>query len=101
MLKTVFLGLVLGLTLGISLAGEVFSRIGMQPETYMLMLTGFLIAALIVGRGIGMLAAFIVLGIAVLQPDHMLVEYGFDKDLLLATLLIITMYPIIHRVMQS
>lgn len=101
MVKTVFIGLVLGLTLGFSLASEMFSHVGMKPETYMLIMAGLLIAILIVNRGIAIIATVGVLTIAFLQPDQVLLEHGFDKDLLLATLAVIVLYPVVNRVMHS
>lgn len=101
MLKTVVLGLVLGITLGFSLASELFTHVGMQAETYMLIMCGLLLAILVVNRGIAVLATLAVLSIAVLQPDQVLLEHGFDKDLLIATLAVIFLYPIVYRVMNS
>jgi hypothetical protein len=101
MVKTIFLGLLLGLTLGISVATELFSRIGMEPKTYMLILTAMLLAIMLLNRGIAILASGILLSLAVLQPDQVLLEHGFDKDMLMASLLVMLLYPVVYRVMYS
>lgn len=101
MLKTVFVGLILGVTLGVSLAAEVFSKFGIHPNIYLLVLIGLVFASLLINRGAGMVAGITVLAIAALQPDHVLLEHGFDKDLLLAALLAIVVYPLVYRLMNS
>jgi hypothetical protein len=98
-IKTVILGLILGCTLGVALAGEIFMRVGMQPATFLLVLAGLLIAALLVNRGIAVVAAAIVLTTTILQPD--LMAYGFDRDFLLVALLLTVLYPIVSRIMHS
>ena len=101
MVKTVFLGLFLGITLGVSLAAEVFNHIGMPAETYKLIMFGLLIATLVVNRGVAITATAGVISIGILQPDQVLLESGFDKDLLIATLAVIVLYPIVYRVLYS
>jgi len=98
MIKTVILGLILGCTLGVALAGEIFMRIGMQPTTFLL-LAGLFIAALLVNRGLAVVAAAIALTTTILQPE--LMAHGFDRDLLLVALLLTVLYPIVSRIMHS
>ena len=99
MIKTVILGLILGCTLGVALAGEIFMRIWMQPTTFLVVLAGLFIAALLVNRGIAVVAAAIALTTTILQPG--LMTYGFDRDLLLVALLLTVLYPIVSRIMHS
>lgn len=101
MIKTVLIGLLLGATLGVSLAAEVFQRLGMQAETYMILMCGMLIATLVINRGIGILAVFVTLSMVVMQPEQVLLEHGFDRDFLLAALMVTVMFPVVQRVMQS
>jgi len=101
MIKTIVLGLVLGATLGVALATELFLRVGMQPQFFLLFLSGLFIAMLLVHRGITVLFAVIVLTVSVLQSDQVLVSNGFDKDLLMVALLLVVLYPIVHKAMHS
>ena len=101
MIKTVIVGLILGATLGVSLVSEVFGRFGIQPEATMLVMAGMLVVTVVLNRGIGLLAAFIVLSLAIMQPEQVLQDNGFDRDLLLAALLSVVIYPIVQRVMHS
>ena len=101
MIKTVILGLILGSTLGVTLAAEIFMRVGMEPATFLLILAGLFIAMLLVNRGIAVLAAAIALTTTILQPDQFLMSHGFDRDFLIAALLLTVLYPIVHRVMNS
>lgn len=101
MIKTICIGLLLGMTLGISVAAELFSRLGMEPKTYMLILTALLMAILLVNRGIAILASGVLLSLAVIQPDQVLLEHGFDKDILLATLAVMLLYPVMHRILYN
>jgi len=57
MVKTICIGLLLGMTRGICLAAELFSRLGMEAKTSMLILTALLIAIRLVNRGIAILAS--------------------------------------------
>lgn len=101
MVKTVFLGLLFGMTLGISVATELFNVIGMEPKTYMLILTAMLLAIMLLNRGIAILASGVLLSLAVIQPDQVLLEHGFDKDLLMATLVVLLLYPVVYRILYS
>jgi len=101
MIKTVIIGLVLGATLGVSLATELFTRLGLEPEINKLLIAGMLLTAVVVNRGIGILAAFILLSVAIMQPDQFFLDHGFDRDILLAALLSTVIYPIVQRVMHS
>lgn len=101
MVKTVLIGLFLGITIGVSLAAEIFSHLGMPAEAYKILIAGLLMAILIINRGTAVIATFVALGVAALQPENVLLENGFDKDLLLATLSVIVLYPLVYRVMHS
>jgi len=101
MVKNVVLGLLFGMTLGVSVATELFSRIGMEPKTYMLIITAVVLAVMLLNRGIAILASGVLLSLAVIQPDQVLLEHGFDKDLLIATLAVLLLYPLVYRVLYS
>ena len=64
--------------------------------TFLVVLAGLLIAALLLNRGIAVIAAAIVLTTTILQPDLI----GLDRDLLLAALLLTVLYPIVSRIMH-
>ena len=89
------------MTLGVSVATELFSRIGMEPKTYMLIITAVVLAVMLLNRGIAILASGVLLSLAVIQPDQVLLEHGFDKDLLIATLAVLLLYPLVYRVLYS
>jgi len=78
-----------------------FGRFGIQPEATLLLIAGMLVAAMVINRGIGLFAAFIVLSLAIMQPEEVLLDNGFDRDVLLAALLSTVIYPIVQRVMHS
>jgi len=101
MVKTVVLGLLFGMTLGVSVATELFSRIGMEPKTYMLIITAVVLAVMLLNRGIAIMVSGVLLSLAVIQPDQVLLEHGFDKDLLIATLAVLLLYPLVYRVLYS
>ena len=101
MIKTVIVGLILGCTLGVSLVSEVFNRFGFQPQATMLVIAGMLVVTVVLNRGIGLLAAFIMLSLAIMQPEQVLLDNGLDRDVLLAALLSTVIYPIVQRVMHS
>ena len=101
MIRTIIIGLVLGATLGVSLASELFMRMGMQPQASMVVVGGFLIATMVVNRGIGLLASFVMLSFAIMQPESVLLDHGFDRDILLAALVSTVLFPVVQRVMHS
>jgi len=37
----------------------------------------------------------------VIQPDQVLLEHGFDKDILLATLAVILLYLVMYRILYN
>jgi len=89
------------MTLGVSVATELFSRIGMEPKTYMLIITAVVLAVMLLNRGIAIMVSGVLLSFAVIQPDQVLLEHGFDKDLLIATLAVLLLYPLVYRVLYS
>jgi len=101
MVKTICIGLLLGMTRGICLAAELFSRLGMEAKTSMLILTALLIAIRLVNRGIAILASGVLLSLVVIQPDQVLLEHGFDKNILLATLAVLLLYLVMCRILYN
>jgi hypothetical protein len=89
------------MTRGISLAAVLFSRLGMEAKTSMLILTALLMAIRLVNRGIAILASGVLLSLVVIQPDQVLLEHGFDKDILLATLAVILLYLVMYRILYN
>ena len=73
----------------------------MEAATFQLILAGLIIATLLVNRGIAVVAAVIALTISIFQPDQVLLEYGFDRDILMAAILLLVLYPIVSRLMHS
>jgi len=73
----------------------------MEPKTYMLIITAVVLAVMLLNRGIAILASGVLLSLAVIQPDQVLLEHGFDKDLLIATLAVLLLYPLVYRVLYS
>jgi len=78
-----------------------FSRLGMEAKTSMLILTALLMAIRLVNRGIAILASGVLLSLVVIQPDQVLLEHGFDKNILLATLAVLLLYLVMYRILYN
>ena len=67
----------------------------------MLIITAVVLAVMLLNRGIAIMVSGVLLSLAVIQPDQVLLEHGFDKDLLIATLAVLLLYPLVYRVLYS
>ena len=96
-LRPYLIGGVIFLTLGVAIASETLSRLGLEGNYVYLFSMAFVVAAIILGRNILVLLV-LVAGVAALNlPEAMLLRYHLDRDVLLAVICAIVLVPVMYE----
>ena len=98
MFKLFFTYLVLFSTLGIFVSRVLLIRLGMEPNYLFMALGALVISALLVFRGALLILLVGIMTLGVNLPDDVLLNYGLDKDVLIAALLTMILFPLIYKV---
>ncbi|MDG2090998.1 MAG: hypothetical protein P8J61_07855 [Gammaproteobacteria bacterium] len=93
MMKILGYGLILFLTLGITLSQALLERIGMETDYLFIALGALVVSGLLVYRGLLLIIIALIICIAVNMPD-MLIRYSLDRDILMVVLLLMVIFPI-------
>lgn len=76
--------MIIFLTLGLALANETLSRIGMEGNRLALFSVAFVVAIILLSRNLVMVIAVVIGVLALNLPEAMLLQYHLDRDMLLA-----------------
>lgn len=100
-IKPYIYGVMIFLTLGITLANEMLSRIGIEGNRVALFSVAFLLAVLLLSRNLVMVAIVVIGVLALNLPESLLMQYHLDRDMLLAmigaTIIVPSMYALITK----
>ncbi|MBL4821455.1 MAG: hypothetical protein JKY98_10785 [Gammaproteobacteria bacterium] len=100
-IKPILYTLILFSLVGISLASEAMSRFGLADSYVWVISVAFLISALLLGKK-PVLVLIVLLGVVAINfPASTLINYGIDKDMLLAAVCAIVLAPTIFNLIVS
>jgi len=94
-------GAVIFITLGITIANETLSRVGLQGNYIYIAAMGLLLAAILLGRGIGILSMVVVGIIALNLPDATLAQLYLDRDVLSAAVCAMILVPSVYELVSK
>jgi len=83
-IKPYIYGVIIFLTLGLALANETLSRIGMEGNRLALFSVAFVVAIILLSRNLMMVIAVVIGVLALNLPETVLLQYHLDRDMLLA-----------------
>lgn len=83
-IKPYVYGLLVFLTVGVSLANEALSRLGMEGNYVAMFSIAFLLAAILLSSNQKMVALVVIGVLTINLPDITLQQYNIDRDMLLA-----------------
>lgn len=96
-LKPFLMGSVIFLTLGLAIASETLSRLGLEGNYVYLFSMAFVVAAIMLGRNI-LLLLVLAAGVAAINlPEATLLQYHLDRDVLLAVICAIVLVPVMYE----
>ncbi len=93
-MKMLGYGLIIFMTLGITLSRALLERVGMETNYLFIALGDFVVSGLLVYRGLLLIMIAIGMSIAVNMPEGFLLQYSVDRDILLVILLMMVIFPI-------
>lgn len=96
-LKPFLIGSIIFLTLGVAIASETLSRLGLDGNYVYLFSIAFVVAAIMLGRNIFLLLVLVVGVAAINLPDATLLAYHLDRDVLLAVICAIILVPVMFE----
>ncbi len=83
-IKPYVYGVIIFLTLGLALANETLSRIGMEGNRLALFSVAFVVAIILLSRNLIMVITVVIGVLALNLPEAVLLQYHLDRDMLLA-----------------
>ncbi len=87
-------GLIIFMTLGVSLSKALLDRVGMDTNYLLIALGALVVSGLLVYRGLLLIIIAIGMSFAVNMPEDFLLQYSVDKDILMVILIMMVIFPI-------
>ena len=97
MIKFALYAVVLFVTLGVTIARETLAALGLDSNYLVMAILALTVTAMLVHRGWLLLGVVALLSIIVNLPPELRGGIQIDHDLLIASLIGITILPLVHR----
>jgi hypothetical protein len=96
-LKPFLIGSIIFLTLGVAIASEALSRLGLEGNYVYLFSVAFVVTAIMLRRNF-LLLLVLVVGVSTINlPEAMLLQYHLNRDVLLAVICAIILVPVMYE----
>jgi len=100
-IKPIVYALVIFLTVGITIANALLSRIGLDDSYMVLFSLAFVLMLLLVGKR-PVMVGLVLMGIVMINlPAHVLLDWHLDRDVLLGVLCAVFVVPAIYDLVVS
>ncbi len=93
-MKVLGYGLIIFMTMGITLSKALLERIGMDTNYLYIALGALVISGLLVYRGLLLIIIALLMSLAVNLPGDLLAQYSLDRDVLMVVLLLMVIFPV-------
>jgi len=93
-MKVLGYGLIIFMTLGITLSKALLERIGMDTNYLYIALGALVVSGLLVYRGLLLIIIALLMSLAVNLPGDLLAQYSLDRDVLMLVLLLMVIFPV-------
>lgn len=99
-MKFVLYGLILFLTIGVTVARETLSRFGLEANYLMIALVALVFTALLAHRSLMLVILVVLLCVVINLPPEMLGGFTIDQDFLVAVLIAVVILPMVHKLLM-
>jgi len=93
-MKVLGYGLIIFMTLDITLSKALLERIGMDTNYLYIALGALVVSGLLVYRGLLLIIIALLMSLAVNLPGDLLAQYSLDRDVLMLVLLLMVIFPV-------
>jgi len=93
-MKVLGYGLIIFMTLGITLSKALLEHIGMDTNYLYIALGALVVSGLLVYRGLLLIIIALLMSLAVNLPGDLLAQYSLDRDVLMVVLLLMVIFPV-------
>lgn len=93
-MKVLAYGLIIFITIGITLSQALLERLGIETNYLYIALGAMMVSGLLVSRGLLLIIIAILMSVAVNLPIEFLLEYSIDRDVLMVFLLLMVIFPV-------
>jgi len=93
-MKVLGYGLIIFMTLGITLSKALLERIGMDTNYLYIALGALVVSGLLVYRGLLLIIIALLMSLAVNLPGDLLAQYSLDRDVMMLVLLLMVIFPV-------
>lgn len=97
-MKFALYSLILFLGIGITLARETVTRLGLETNYLLIALAALLFTALLAHRSFMLVLLIVGLCVVINLPPEMLGGFVIDQDVMIAALIAVIILPAVHRV---
>jgi len=93
-MKVLGYGLIIFMTLGITLSKALLEHIGMDTNYLYIALGALVVSGLLVYRGLLLIIIALLMSLAVNLTGDLLAQYSLDRDVLMVVLLLMVIFPV-------
>lgn len=98
-MKLVLYGLILFITIGVTLARETLSRFGLETNYLIIALLALIFTGLLTQRSLILVVLVLLICVAINLPPEIVGGITIDQDLLVAALIAIVILPMVHKLL--
>lgn len=99
-MKFVLYGLILFLTIGVTVARETLARFGLETNYLLIALVALVFTALLAHRSLMLVVLVLLLCAAINLPPEMFGGLTVDQDFLIAALIAVVILPMVHKLLM-
>ncbi|MGB4246328.1 MAG: hypothetical protein WBJ75_01320 [Pseudohongiellaceae bacterium] len=99
-MKFVLYGLILFLTIGVTVAREALARFGLETNYLLIALVALVFTALLAHRSLMLVVLVLSLCVVINLPPEMLGGLVIDQDFLIAALIGVVILPMVHKLLM-
>ena len=96
-MKLALLALIVFMTIGVTLSASLLDQFGVEKNYLLIGLGAIVITGLVAFRGLALIVVILLLSLAINMPEDFLAQYALDRDILIAVVILMVIFPLIFR----
>ena len=85
------------MSIGVTLSVSLLDQFGIEKNYLLVGLGAFVITGLVAFRGMALIVIILFMSLAINMPEEVLAQYYLDKDILIAAIILMVIFPLVYR----
>jgi len=85
------------MSIGVTLSASLLDQFGIEKNYLLVGLGAFVITGLVAFRGMALIVIILFMSLAINMPEEVLAQYYLDKDILIAAIILMVIFPLVYR----